>query len=96
MEVMDGIYWGGDFDVVLDLLRSKTIGMDDIRFFLGYSGWSDGQLENELKEKSWITREATRPLVFNLNTHEIWKEALGDLGGEYRQMVNYPIDPQLN
>ncbi len=96
VEVVDGIYWGGDFEIVLSLLKENKLSKKDIRFFLGYSGWSEGQLDEEMKEKSWITREATRPLVFNMDTKETWKKALGELGGEYKQMTNYPIDPQLN
>jgi putative transcriptional regulator len=95
-EVTDGIYWGGDFETVLTLLKEKKLGKNDIRFFLGYSGWSEGQLAGELEEKSWITRDANRKFVFNMNSQQIWKAALADLGGEYSQMVNYPIDPQLN
>jgi putative transcriptional regulator len=96
IEVVDGIFWGGDFEEVLLLLKEKKLGKKDIRFFLGYSGWSEGQLLGELAEKSWITREASKPLVFNMDTQQIWKDALGELGGEYSQMINYPIDPQLN
>lgn len=96
VEITDGVYWGGNFDEVLDLLRERKLGRNDVRFFLGYSGWGEGQLEGELKEKSWITREANREFVFMMNTPQIWKASLSDLGGEYSQMVNYPIDPQLN
>ncbi len=96
MEVVDGIFWGGDFELVLALLKENKLGKNDIRFFLGYSGWGEGQLKVEMDEKSWITRDASRQLVFNMNTQQIWKAALQDLGGEYSQMVNYPIDPQLN
>ncbi len=96
IEIIDGIYWGGDFGEVVELIKEKKLLQNDIRFFLGYSGWGEQQLENELKEKSWITREAMRKLVFHKNTDAIWKDALIDLGGEYSQMTNYPIDPQLN
>ncbi len=96
IEVIDGIYWGGDFEEVLTRIKNKQLGKKDIRFFLGYSGWGEGQLANEMDEKSWITRQASRPLVFQTDTVRIWKEALQDLGGEYSQMINYPIDPQLN
>jgi putative transcriptional regulator len=96
IEVVDGIFWGGDFEEVLSLLRAKKINKEEIRFFLGYSGWSEGQLEEELNEKSWITRAASPSLVFNSDPNATWKDALGDLGGEYKQMTNYPIDPQLN
>ncbi len=96
IEVIDGIFWGGDFEEVLSLLKDKKINKDEIRFFLGYSGWGEGQLSGELEEKSWILREASKRFVFSMSTPQIWKAALKDLGGEYSQMINYPIDPQLN
>jgi putative transcriptional regulator len=95
-EVTDGIFWGGDFEQVVSLIKKKKLKAGDIRFYIGYSGWGEGQLENELKEKSWITREGTKKLVFHKEAEAIWREALKDLGGEYSQMTNYPIDPQLN
>ncbi len=49
-----------------------------------------------MKSKSWITTDGTRKLIFPNNVDNTWKEALKQLGGEYVQMVNYPIDPQLN
>ncbi len=96
IELTDGIFWGGDFEEVLSLLKAKKLQQNDIRFFLGYSGWGEGQLNGELEGKSWITRPANRQLVFNMNTQQIWKSALEEMGGEYTQMTNYPIDPQLN
>ncbi|MBL7770309.1 MAG: YqgE/AlgH family protein [Flavipsychrobacter sp.] len=95
-EVAEGIYWGGDFETAVQLLRDNEITPQGIRFFIGYSGWSEGQLLNELKEKSWITSKGNQRLVFEIDQNAIWKEALKDLGGEYEQLINYPIDPQLN
>jgi putative transcriptional regulator len=95
-EVTDGIYWGGDFQAVVSLLKEGNLTANDIRFFIGYSGWGEGQLAEEMKQKSWITSEATNELIFAKNADETWKIALKNLGGEYVQMVNYPIDPQLN
>lgn len=95
-EVLDGIYWGGDFETAVTLLRNGEINMEKIRFFIGYSGWGGGQLNDELKEKSWLTAPATRKLVFHRNTDEIWKDALKHLGGDYEMMANFPVDPQLN
>ncbi len=96
VEVMKGVYWGGEFEKVVELILSGSMKPDKIRFFIGYSGWSDGQLQAELKEKSWLTVQATRKLVFHKNANEIWKDALKHLGGDYELMVNFPIDPQLN
>ncbi len=95
-EVQKGIYWGGDFETAITLLQNGSIDKSKIRFFIGYSGWSDGQLTNELKDKSWLTVEAIRNIVFHKEAEEIWKESLKLLGGDYEQLVNYPIDPQLN
>ena len=96
VEVETGIYWGGDFVAAMNLLKENELDAADIRFFLGYSGWGEGQLDGELAEKSWIVRQANTQLVFNINTQQVWKNALHELGGEYSQMTNYPIDPQLN
>jgi putative transcriptional regulator len=46
------------------LLRKGVIDLSRIRFYIGYSGWSEGQLTEELNQKSWLTLEATRKLVF--------------------------------
>jgi putative transcriptional regulator len=96
VEVTDGIFWGGDFEVIVDLMKSNRLSERDIRFFIGYSGWGEGQLEEEMKGKSWITGEGTRRLIFQVSADNTWKDALKQLGGEYVQLINYPIDPQLN
>ncbi len=96
IQITDHVFWGGDFDMVLSALQNKTLHTNDIRLFVGYSGWGEQQLAAELTEKSWITRPANKSLVFHTHTGIIWKKALADLGGEYSQMINYPIDPQLN
>lgn len=96
IEVMKGVYWGGDFDAVIELINSGKADPEKIRFYIGYSGWSPGQLETEMNEKTWLTVEAARKLIFHPNAEEIWKDSLKHLGGEYEMMINFPIDPQLN
>jgi putative transcriptional regulator len=95
-EISNGIYWGGDYELVVTLLKKGEINTNKIRFFIGYSGWSNGQLDDELKEKSWLTVPAKAKLVFHRNLTEIWKDSLRELGGDYEQLINYPTDPQLN
>jgi putative transcriptional regulator len=96
VEVMIGVYWGGDFESVIQLINSGLADPEKIRFFIGYSGWSTGQLQTEMEEKTWLTVEASRKLIFHENAEEIWKDSLKHLGGEYEMMINFPIDPQLN
>jgi putative transcriptional regulator len=95
-EVLNGVYWGGDFDAVIDLLKKEGIDSKKIRFFIGYSGWGVGQLGEEMTEKTWLTVKANRKLIFHSDFKEVWKDSLKLLGGDYEMMVNFPIDPQLN
>ena len=95
-EVFGGVYWGGNFESLLIHLKNDDISNNKIRFFIGYSGWSEGQLDDEIKEGSWLTVEATRKLIFETRPEDIWKESLNHLGGDYKMLANYPTDPQLN
>ncbi|MEQ6119243.1 YqgE/AlgH family protein [Reichenbachiella sp. MALMAid0571] len=96
-EIVNGIYWGGDFERLLSLINTKQLNVADYRFFLGYSGWSEGQLENELKAKSWIVyKQPTAEKLFDLDPEKLWKEALKELGGKFKMFSNYPEDPRLN
>ena len=96
VKVSNDIYWGGNFETVTALIKNNSIDRNKIKFFIGYSGWGDGQLTGELEEKSWLTVSANHKLVFNTGYNEIWKGSLQALGGEYEMLINFPIDPQLN
>lgn len=96
VEVLPGVFWSGDYEAMIRTLQADRKKSKQIRFFLGYSGWSKGQLEEEMEEKTWITLPATKKLIFDTGHAVIWQEALKTLGGEYRQMVNYPVDPRSN
>jgi len=78
------------------MVKTHQIDFNKVRFFIGYSGWSNGQLSNELKEKTWLTVPSTQELIFNQQPDNIWKDSIKHLGGDYEMMINFPIDPQLN
>ncbi|MBL7726227.1 MAG: YqgE/AlgH family protein [Dinghuibacter sp.] len=96
IEVTDNVYWGGDFETLTDMIRNGSIDITKIRFYLGYSGWGEGQLASEMETHSWLTVKARKNIVFMPEPENIWPEALRAMGGEYAQLINYPIDPQLN
>ncbi len=95
-EVFPGLYWGGDFATVVELINRGELDMQKIKFFIGYSGWASGQLEGEFNDKSWILSRITPPLLFDSNEEEIWKQSLQKLGNNFAMMANFPIDPSLN
>lgn len=96
-KVGDEIYWGGDFEQLLSLINTRELPPENIKFFMGYSGWAAGQLENELKENSWIVyKQATARQVFGIPPEQLWREVLRSMGGRFAMFSNYPIDPRLN
>lgn len=96
IEVIKDVYWGGEFEKLIELINSRTIDTEKIRFFLGYSGWSEGQLTTEMEEKTWIVSSATAKFLFTENEKELWKEVLKELGGAYELIINAPLDPRMN
>jgi putative transcriptional regulator len=97
IEVAEGIFWGGNFEQLMLLIESKQIDVLDIKFFLGYSGWSPGQLEEEIKADSWIiSDQVTEDLLFETPPELMWKKSLQGLGGRFSIYSNYPIDPSMN
>lgn len=95
-EIIPGVYWGGDFNILKELISMDLLRPEDIRFFLGYSGWSAGQLEAEIDQKAWQIAPANSEIIFNEVPEKIWPKVLASLGGDYPLWQNTPIDPNLN
>jgi putative transcriptional regulator len=97
VEITDNVYWGGDFENLLTLCDTKALSPNDIRFFVGYSGWGAGQLEAELEQESWIVCDfVTNQLLFDTPPELLWKKALDNMGGRFSVISNYPVDPRMN
>jgi putative transcriptional regulator len=95
-QVLNEVYWGGDFKSVIELIKNRQLDLNKIKFFLGYSGWSEGQLKEEIDEKSWLTALGHAGMVFHPNAGKVWPDAIKELDDKYHPIINYPIDPQLN
>lgn len=96
LQVAENLYWGGDFEQVKGMLSRNEIHPNDIRFFLGYSGWASGQLLDEMKENSWIIADATSQYIFDSDNEKLWKDVMRNMGGIYNTMATYPESPILN
>jgi len=94
--VEDNIFWGGDIDSIRDLVASGSITSAQIRFFLGYSGWSAGQLERELKEDSWVIAKVRPEIILNNRGEDTWKRVLRSLNNKYRIWADFPDSPEMN
>ena len=96
IEVAEGIYWGGNFNQLKELLSKDLLKSTDIRFFLGYSGWSKNQLSDELQTESWFVTENDYENIFSIKENTIWKNKLLQKGGKYKIWANAPSDIQMN
>lgn len=95
---IDGdLHWSGDFESVLRLLELKKVNPTQIRFFLGYSGWSEGQLESEIKEDSWAVIDSEEVIDWMDNSSEdFWKNQMRAMGGRFLIWSNAPENPLSN
>jgi putative transcriptional regulator len=67
-----------------------------VRAFLGYSGWSAGQLENEMKHRTWVVTEVPEDLLSHTQDETLWRLVLGRESDEWRLLAGEPEDPELN
>ncbi len=97
IEISNGIYWGGDFAAIADLLKNNELKEDQIRFFLGYSGWEHEQLEQELELNSWVvTPNEYENNIIGKSYFDFWKEKMIEFGGDYLIWSNAPENPNYN
>jgi len=66
------------------------------RVFVGYAGWSAGQLESELEEESWLVLPAEADDLFSDDPGGLWSAVLRRQGGPYALLSLMPPDPSLN
>lgn len=97
VEISSGIYWGGDFESTKELINRGEIGKNNIRFFLGYTGWGANQLEEEMNSNSWIlSANVYQNKILGKPTTHFWKEKILELGGDYIIWSNAPENPMMN
>lgn len=94
VQLRENLYWSGNFEQIKLMLETKSVSSDRFRFFVGYSGWGAGQLEEEMGSNSWIISRNYGDIF--VSDDELWKSILQNMGGEYKFVSTFPEDPQLN
>ncbi|MBE0641334.1 MAG: YqgE/AlgH family protein [Bacteroidales bacterium] len=95
-QILDGLSWGGNLEQIRGMMHDNILLPSQIRFFVGYSGWSPKQLEQELEQHSWIVSRSTTEEILADDPSDLWVRYLRSLGDEYAIWANYPKDPILN
>ena len=94
--VVNNLYFGGFASQLLVSIKSDFLDEHFIRFYLGYSGWSQGQLESELSSGLWLVGTFQEKLLFHDNDENCWDMAVESLGENYSSWFNIVKDPFLN
>ncbi len=94
--VTGSLYLGGDFETITEGLKVGSITDAQVRFFVGYSGWSEGQLEEEISKRSWYVCEAEGLPLMDSHIDNLWQIALRSMGGQFANLAHFPADPKLN
>ncbi len=94
--VRENIFWGGDLDTIRKMTSKGVIKNDQIRFFLGYAGWSPGQLQKELNEDSWVIARIRPEMIMKSRGEDSWKVILRGINKKYRIWADFPESPEMN
>ena len=95
--IANQLHWGGNFENLKLLVNQSALEPHQIKFFVGYSGWEPGQLEEEIAQKSWIiTNRYPNNLIFENEVDELWKKVVVSLGPKFAHLANFPENPMWN
>ena len=95
--INENIYLGGDFQQLSTFIKEDESIIKNVRFFIGYSGWEANQLDTEIRNNSWIVSEMNSPsILFGSQSKLTWKRYMYELGGKFKIMSKFPIDPKDN
>jgi putative transcriptional regulator len=96
LKIINGLYWGGDIEVIREMILTNRIAENDIRFYVGYAGWHPKQLDREIREKSWVLSHTSVKEVINNQPEKLWGNHLKSMGNDYAIWANFPADPSHN
>ena len=95
-EVVRGVFWGGDYERLKFLIRQQLIDPRDIRFFVGYSGWSDDQLDQELALGSWVTARMDANYLFKSPADTLWSQVMDHKGNAFSVIADMEEEAKYN
>ena len=98
IKITKNVSFGGDFNFILELLNTNKITPKQIKFFKGYSGWSQNQLNNEIKNGSWIVNniDLNDSKYISESNNNLWKNLIKKGEEKYAIWSNMPANPNMN
>ena len=96
MAISEGLFWGGNFETLKDLILEGRATDKEVKFFLGYSGWEPKQLQREMEEHSWFVSNSNKSLIMQDSDKEMWRQLMKAMGSEFAMLSNFPDNPSMN
>lgn len=97
IEVCDGVFLGGALEDLASLSQIRPdVVQTDVRMFLGYAGWGEGQLDAELNSGSWLPARAKAEFIFSSDPERDWRRVLRSLGSDGQGLEDLPPDISWN
>ncbi len=94
--VVDDIYWGGNFFELSEMIEKGEVTSHQIRFYIGYSGWSENQLAEELESDRWFSKNINYNQLIQVPPAELWGHELVKINPGYKAFTDFSFDPSLN
>ncbi|TXF88393.1 YqgE/AlgH family protein [Neolewinella aurantiaca] len=94
--VARGIWWGGDYERLKFLIRQGLMTPSDVRFFVGYSGWSENQLEQEMVNGSWVPAAMDPNYVFRSPPDTLWSQVMHHKGNAFSVIADMKDEAKFN
>lgn len=94
--IKENLFWGGDFEALKLQIKLGLVNPQQVRFFLGYSGWDAGQLEEEINQNSWLVADIPQADLMTIDENVMWAQSVRSMGGKYSMWENFPENPSLN
>jgi len=83
----------------VELEEARELALDSevvVRAFVGYAGWTGGQLEGELEQKAWVVQKPDREVLDPESCKQMWLTIMKTYGPWFRLLAQAPDDPSLN
>ena len=94
--IKGNVFWGGNFMQLCELMEEGKVDENQIRFYVGYSGWDKNQLQQEIANQVWLTNQTSYKSLTEKDPHMVWGEELKKINPSYKVFSDYPFDPSLN
>ena len=95
-KITEYLSYGLDLDEIISKTENGELDEENVMFFLGYSGWSDQQLKDEIDEKFWKINKDYSKNIFEKSHENLWNKLTKKMEGDSYIWSNAPENLQDN